>query len=156
MDEEPARATDPARHILVLQGPNMNRLGQRKPELYGRTTLSDVGAALEQRAEEHECTVAQFQSNHEGELIDWLYDHMDDADGVICNPAGLTNYGLSLRDALAESGLPIAIVHVTNLLSRERWRRDDRFAEVATIYVAGMGWRGYLHVLDALLEFLDE
>lgn len=138
------------RHVLVMQGPNMNRLGKRKPEIYGRTTLTEVEADVAQRAQELGLTVDQFQANSEGALIDWLQERQEDADAIICNPAGLTNYGLAFRDALAESGLPVAIVHVTNLLAREQWRRDDVFADMATMFIAGMGWRGYRYALQAL------
>lgn len=138
-------------HVLVLQGPNMNRLGKRRPELYGRITLGDVEEALERRAGELGGRISHFQSNHEGGLIDWLYEHSEDSTAIVCNPAGLTNYGLSLRDALAETELPLAIVHMTNVHAREHWRRDDVFAEIASVYIAGAGWRGYLHALEALV-----
>lgn len=138
------------KHVLVMQGPNMNRLGRRKPEIYGRTTLAEVEADVAQRAERRGLTVEQFQSNSEGALIDWLQERQDAADAVVCNPAGLTNYGLAFRDALAESDIPVAIVHVTNLLAREEWRRNDVFADMATIWIAGMGWRGYGYALAAL------
>lgn len=141
-------------NFLVLQGPNLNRLGQRSPELYGTATLADVDADLQREADRLGCSVEQFQSNSEGILIDWLYANVGGAAGVLCNPAGLTNYGLSLRDALAECGVPVAIVHLSNVHARETWRRNDVFAEIASIYVAGMGWIGYRHALGAMHERL--
>ena len=138
--------------FAVLQGPNMNRLGLRKPEIYGTATLEDVRNDLEKQAVDLECKLRHFQSNHEGGLIDWLQKQLGSIDGIICNPAGLTNYGLSLRDALSDADIPVAIVHLSNVHAREEWRRNDIFAEIATIYVAGMGWFGYRHALQGLKE----
>lgn len=138
------------KHVLLIQGPNMNRLGMRKPEIYGRHTLADVTKDVRDKGSARQITVEDFQSNSEGALIDWVQERQEKADAIICNPAGLTNYGLAFRDALAETGLPIAIVHVTNLLAREEWRRNDVFADIAKIFVAGMGWRGYGCALEAL------
>jgi 3-dehydroquinate dehydratase II len=138
--------------ILVLQGPNLNRLGKRDPHLYGHQTLAEVQAALDRRATELGTSVEHVQSNHEGALIDWLQERQETASGLICNPAGLTNYGLSLRDALHESHLPLAIVHITNLYARESWRRHDVFAEIASVHITGAGWKGYLHALEAIHE----
>jgi 3-dehydroquinate dehydratase-2 len=136
--------------IVVLQGPNLNRLGLRKPEIYGTRTLADVQAEMDVKAGELGCNLIHFQSNSEGALIDRLQDLQDESDAIICNPAGLTNYGLSLRDALAETERDLAITHLTNIHAREEWRRHDVFAEVADIYLAGLGWRVYLFAIDAL------
>jgi 3-dehydroquinate dehydratase-2 len=136
--------------ILVLQGPNLNRLGLRKPEIYGTHTLPEIQDAMDRRAKNLGCRLEHFQSNTEGVLIDWLQEHQDSADAIICNPAGLTNYGLSLRDALAETERDVAITHLSNIHRREEWRRHDVFAEVADIYLAGLGWRVYLFALEAL------
>lgn len=138
--------------IAVLQGPNLNRLGVRKPEVYGTTTLADIVADLDVLAAEIDVELVHFQSNHEGAMIDWLQSLDGEIDGVVCNPAGLTNYGLSLRDALNECGVPLAIIHLSNVHAREEWRRHDIFAEIATVYFAGAGWRGYRHALQALLS----
>lgn len=138
--------------FAVLQGPNLNRLGIRKPEIYGTATLEDIRNELDGRAREIDCTLLHFQSNHEGALIDWLQGHIGSIDGIICNPAGLTNYGLSLKDALNEAEVPLAIIHLSNVHAREEWRRNDIFAEIASIYVAGMGWAGYRCALEGLKE----
>ena len=92
------------------------------------------------------------QSNSEGALIDWLQERQDEADAIICNPAGITNYGLSLRDALAEAERDVAITHLSNIHRREEWRRHDVFAEVADSYLAGLGWRVYLFAIEALYQ----
>jgi 3-dehydroquinate dehydratase-2 len=138
--------------IAVLQGPNLNRLGVRKPEVYGTVTLPDIVADLDVLAAEIGVYLVHFQSNHEGAMIDWLQSVEGEIDGVVCNPAGLTNYGLSLRDALNECGVPVAIIHLSNVHAREEWRRHDVFAEIATVYFAGAGWFGYRHALQALLS----
>jgi 3-dehydroquinate dehydratase-2 len=137
-------------HFLALQGPNLNRLGTRKPERYGRRTLAEIQADMDLRARELGATLAHVQSNSEGALIDWLQERQDGCDAIICNPAGLTNYGLSLRDALVETERDLAIVHLSNVHAREQWRRNDVFAEVTNLYIAGLGWRGYVAAVDAL------
>lgn len=142
--------------IAVLQGPNLNRLGTRKPEVYGTVTLPDIVADLDTLAAGIGIELVHFHSNHEGEMIDWLQSIEGTINGVVCNPAGLTNYGLSLRDALNECGVPVAIIHLSNVHAREQWRRHDVFAEIATVYLAGAGWRGYRHVLQALLAKIGD
>jgi 3-dehydroquinate dehydratase II len=116
----------------------------------GRAMLLEIQDAMDGRAEELGCRLEHFQSNSEGVLIDWLQERQEEADAIICNPAGLTNYGLSLRDALAEAERDLAITHLSNIHRREEWRRHDVFAEVADIYLAGLGWRAYLFAIDAL------
>jgi 3-dehydroquinate dehydratase II len=138
--------------IVVLQGPNLTRLGIRRPEIYGTRTLAEIQEAMDRRAEELGCALEHFQSNTEGVLIDWLQERQDEADAIICNPAGLTNYGLSLRDALAESERDLAIVHLSNVHAREWWRRHDVYAEITNLYIAGLGWRGYVVAIEALHE----
>ena len=139
-------------YIAVLQGPNLTRLGRRKPEIYGRRTLGEIQDEMDKRAAELGVRLEHFQSNSEGALIDWLQERQDDVDALICNPAGLTNYGLSLRDALTESEKDLAIVHLSNVHAREEWRRHDVFAEVTNLYIVGLGWRGYVIAVEALYE----
>jgi 3-dehydroquinate dehydratase II len=136
--------------IAVLQGPNLNMLGQRKPEIYGKQTLAEIQAQMDKRAEELGVRLQHFQSNSEGALIDWLQERHEEVGAIVCNPAGLTNYGLSLRDALDETEKDLAIVHISNLHAREQWRRHDVFAEIASVHIARLGWRGYLVSLDTL------
>jgi 3-dehydroquinate dehydratase-2 len=138
--------------IVVLQGPNLTQLGVRRPEIYGKRTLAEIQESMDKKAEELGCSLEHFQSNSEGALIDWLQERQDESDAIICNPAGLTNYGLSLRDALAETERDLAIVHLSNVHAREQWRRHDVYAEVTNLYIAGLGWRGYVVAIDALHE----
>lgn len=134
----------------------MNRQGYRKPEVYGTTTLEDIQQDLDSFAAGFGWELIHFQSNSEGQLIDWVQEIEGTVDGVLCNPAGLLTYGMSLRDALAECGVPLGVVHISNLHAREQWRRHDVFAEIATIHFAGAGWRGYRHALAALVEKIEE
>jgi 3-dehydroquinate dehydratase-2 len=136
--------------IIVLQGPNMNRLGYRKPELYGKKKLVDVQREMDQQAEPLGIRLVHFQSNHEGALIDFLQEHQDDADAIICNSAGLTSNGYGLRDALNETEKDLAMVHLSNIHAREQWRRHDVFAEIANLYLAGFGTRVYATALSVL------
>lgn len=147
-------------HVGVLNGPNLNRLGVRQPERYGRHTLPDIVADLETTAARLDITVSQFQSNHEGALVDWLHEHQDGLDALIVNPAGLTLYGRPLHDALSDTGLPVAVVHITQLYRHYGMDSQDLFREMAFVYVAGLGWRGYSVVLEHLhtryVESLEE
>ena len=142
--------------ILVVNGPNLNRLGKRDPTQYGTQTLADVEAAVAARASELRVDVSFFQSNHEGAIIDFLQAESDSADGIIINPGALTHYGLSLRDALADTTLPIIEVHLSNIHAREKFRSVSVIASIARGQIAGQGWKGYISALDLLVDSLKE
>ncbi len=127
-------------------------LGKRQPEIYGATTLAEIDAMLQTRAEEAGVALQTFQSNHEGALIDFLQAEGWDANGIIINPGALTHYGLSLRDALAALSAPIIEVHLSNVYKREAFRHTSVVAPIATGQIAGLGWRGYLLALEWLLS----
>jgi 3-dehydroquinate dehydratase II len=137
--------------ILVVHGPNLNMLGRREPEVYGRTTLAEIDAMLHERAQAAEVQLHIVQSNHEGVLIDFLQAEGWDADGIIINPGALTHYGLALRDALASLKAAIVEVHLSNVYKREAFRHTSVVAPIATGQIAGLGWRGYLLALEWLL-----
>lgn len=141
--------------IAVLHGPNLNMLGRRQPEIYGRTTLAEIDAALRARADQAGLRLVCFQSNHEGALVDFLHGEGWEAAGIIINPGALTHYGLSLRDALAALSAPIVEVHLSNVYKREPFRHSSLVAPVATGQIAGLGWRGYLLALEWLLETIQ-
>jgi 3-dehydroquinate dehydratase II len=132
--------------VLVLQGPNLNLLGFREPEIYGHDTLDDVHAEIAARATELGLEVAFFQSNHEGALIDRLHDR--DFDAVIVNPGGLTHTSVSLRDALVGVSRPFWEVHLSDPSTREPFRHVNFVRDVAAGSVVGQGKRGYLVALD--------
>ena len=138
--------------ILLVNGPNLNLLGQREPEVYGRLTLKQIEARVAERAKALGAEVRAFQSNHEGAIIDFLQQESPKADGIIINAGALTHYGLALRDALAAVGTPAIEVHISNIHGRDWFRRRSVTAEVCRGVIAGLGWYGYVAALDALVE----
>ena len=142
--------------ILIINGPNLNRLGQREPQVYGNKTLSDIGSLLEKEAKSLGTELGFFQSNSEGTLVDFIQKESPQAGGIIINPGALTHYGLSLRDALADAQLPIIEVHLSNIYSREEFRHHSVVAPIATGQISGLGWRGYVAGLRAMVELLKE
>ncbi|MEO8955838.1 MAG: type II 3-dehydroquinate dehydratase [Ktedonobacteraceae bacterium] len=142
--------------IVVINGPNLNTLGTREPAIYGTVTLAQIYEKLQTRGAALGATVQCFQSNHEGVLIDYLQEHGGSTDGFIVNPGALSHYSLSLRDALAALQAPIIEVHLSNIYARESFRHHSVIAAVCRGHIAGLGWRGYLLALDALVEMLHE
>ncbi len=140
--------------ILVLHGPNLNQLGKREPEVYGRTTLSEIQATLSELGESLGASVESFQSNHEGALIDRIHSAMGEVDGILINPGGLTHTSVSLRDALVGSEIPFVEVHLSNVHAREEFRRRSLIADVAVGQVSGLGAIGYELGLRGLLARL--
>lgn len=136
--------------IVVLNGPNLNRLGKRQPEIYGSTTLADVEAMVADRAAQLGLEVEFFQSNHEGALIDRVHAAADAKAGVIINPGGFTHTSVALRDALAEiaDGAGFVEVHISNVHAREEFRHFSYLSPIARGVIAGLGTFGYLVALE--------
>jgi 3-dehydroquinate dehydratase-2 len=140
--------------ILVINGPNLNMLGKRDKAVYGEKTLAEVDSMLRKQGEDLAVEVMAFQSNSEGALIDFIQEQSDSANGIIINPGALTHYGLSLRDALADTKLPIIEVHLSNIYAREEWRAKSVIAPIAKGQISGLGWRGYIAALQILASEL--
>ena len=141
--------------ILVLHGPNLNALGTREPDVYGRATLEDIDRRLRQLAPELGCEVESLQSNHEGVLIDALYSARERSDGALLNPAGLTHTSVSLRDAVLAAGIPVVEVHLSNPASREPFRHASHVSGAVLGVVQGFGPDSYLLGLRALAARLS-
>lgn len=141
-------------HLLILNGPNLNLLGSREPEIYGHAGLADVEDSLGAWAAGEGVSFEMRQSNHEGDLIDWLHEARENADGVILNPGGLTHTSVALADAVAACGLPTIEVHVSNIHAREPFRARSHVARVALGSIAGLGVAGYVLAARALVEYL--
>jgi 3-dehydroquinate dehydratase-2 len=142
--------------ILVLHGPNLDLLGRREPHIYGRTTLAEIDSRLRDLAAELGVDVETFQSNHEGALLDHLHARIDTVDGCILNPAALTQYGVGLHDCIKAMPFPVIEVHLSNIQSREAWRRHSVVGEAARASVMGLGWRSYTAAFRALVELLAD
>ena len=140
------------KRILVLHGPNLNLLGTRQPEVYGSMALADVNAAIERHIDALDVELRTSQSNHEGELIDWLHDSRGWADGVILNAGAYTHTSVALRDAIVAIELPVIEVHLSNVHGREAFRHKSLLAGVCLGQIAGFGWHSYVLAIDALLR----
>ena len=135
---------------LVVNGPNLNMLGQRDPAHYGTITLPEIEEEIRNRAIELGIGVEFFQANGEGELIDYLQKNAPESQGVIINPGGYTHYSLAIRDSLENFQIPIIEVHISNIFGREEFRRHSVTAEMAHGVIAGLGWKGYIIALEYL------
>jgi len=139
-------------NILLLNGPNLNLLGEREPEIYGKTTLPEVEQMVQARARELGHAVRAFQSNHEGALIDELHQARRWANGVIFNPGAFTHYSYALRDAIASTRLRVVELHISDITKREEFRRVSVIEEVCAHRIVGKGIAGYLEALEWLVR----
>ena len=138
--------------ILVINGPNLNTLGEREPQVYGTATLDNVERSLSEHATRLGVAVEFFQSNSEGAIIDHIQQRLATASGIIINPGGLTHTSVSLRDCLAGISVPVVEVHISNIYAREEFRQHSLLAPVVRGQIAGLGPHGYRLALDYLLS----
>ncbi len=142
--------------ILVLNGPNLQLLGTREPTVYGRETLGDIEKRVESKAQSLGVEVSFRQSNHEGELVDWIGQAPGHFHGIVINPAAYTHTSVALRDAIAASGLPAVEVHLSNVYQREEFRHRSMTAPVCIGQLCGFGPKGYELALEALIGYLEK
>lgn len=143
------------KQILLLHGPNLNLLGAREPDVYGRVDLAEINHRMAEEGARLGLEVRCEQSNHEGALIDHLHDARNWAQGVIFNPAGYTHTSVALRDAVAAIALPVIEVHLSNTQAREEFRHRSLIAPVCVGTIAGFGWRSYIVALHAMAGILE-
>ena len=141
--------------ILVLNGPNLNLLGVREPQTYGRETLADIEEACLERAANLDLAVDFRQSNHEGQLIEWIQEARENADGIIINAGAYSHTSIAILDALRACELPIVEVHLSNIFAREPYRHHSHVSAVARAVICGLGGQGYQLALDAIAYLLE-
>lgn len=139
--------------IVVLHGPNLNLLGTREPEVYGHMTLGDINIKLVAQANDQSVAIEILQTNHEGELVDFIQTHRT-CDGFLINPAALTHTSVALRDALLAVNKPVVEVHLSNIFAREEFRKTSLISDIAKGVITGFGSNSYTLGLDALIELL--
>ena len=139
-------------NILVINGPNLNLLGIREPDVYGSETLSDIENWLNEQPESNGHIIFWFQSNHEGDLIDRIHEAMGNSDGIIINPGAFTHYSYALRDAISSVNIPTVEVHLSDIERREEFRKLSVITDVCIKRVSGFGKKSYLIGLQALLD----
>lgn len=148
----PTMAINKNIRVFVINGPNLNLLGIRAPEIYGTETLADVEAKLHTQAKSLGSVLYAFQSNHEGQLIDWIHAARTEADGIIINAGGYTHTSIALRDAIEAVGLPTFEVHISDIHAREDYRKKSYISEVAVKMICGQGTKGYSLALSELVD----
>jgi 3-dehydroquinate dehydratase-2 len=142
--------------ILVLTGPNLNLLGTREPAIYGTQTLGDIEEMCADRAETLGLSLDFRQSNHEGELVDWIQLARDTCSGIVINGAAYSHTSIAIHDALKLTGLPVIEVHLSNIYKREEFRHHSYISSVAEGVICGLGAHGYLLAIEALARLLDK
>lgn len=140
--------------IAVVNGPVLNLLGRREPSIYGEIDLKGLEKRIEDRATDLGVRVEFFQSNHEGEILDYLQSAPGKVSGIILNPGGLTHTSVSLRDSLLAVDIPFIEVHLSNLFDRENFRAKSLTSDISAGFISGLGWFGYILALEGIVEFL--
>ena len=141
-------------NILVINGPNLNLLGFRESDIYGHETLSDIEKWLNEQPESAGYTIIWFQSNHEGNIIDRIHEAMGNTDGIIINPGAFTHYSYALRDAIASANIPTVETHLSDIYSREEFRKVSVIKDVCIYQISGLGKQGYLEALRTIANYI--
>ena len=142
-----------AKKILLLNGPNLNLLGAREPEVYGKDTLQDIEVAAQKQAADAGVSLLSFQSNHEGALIDRIHAaKAEGVDAIVINPGGLTHTSVALRDALSGVAIPVVEVHISNIHRREAFRQHSYLSDIAVGVICGVGVAGYRYAIDFAIK----
>ena len=138
--------------IYILNGPNLNLLGEREPEIYGSESIDDIQKLIEQYAKSKNTEIIFKQTNHEGELIEMIHDARKKSDGLIINPAGYTHTSVAIYDALLSLNIPIIEVHISNIYKREKFRHSSYVSMAANSVISGFGVDGYIYALESMLK----
>ena len=142
-------------NILLINGPNLNLLGTREPEIYGNKTLNDIEKDLTKVAEKKKINLECFQSNHEGEIVDKIQDSVKSINGILINAGAFTHTSISIRDALIGSEIPFVELHISNIFSREEFRKESFLTDKAIGIISGFGITSYFLALEGIVEFLS-
>lgn len=143
-------------NILLINGPNLNLLGNREPELYGSKSLSDIEKELTMLADQNGYALLSFQSNSESEIVDWIHENANDADFLVINPGAFTHTSISIRDAILGTDISFIEIHISNIFSREEFRKESYFSDIAEGVISGLGFKGYELALTAAIEMLKK
>jgi 3-dehydroquinate dehydratase-2 len=142
--------------VLLIHGPNLNLLGQREPEVYGKVTIEEINKDVTKTAEDEGITIKIMQSNHEGEIVDIIGKAKDTYEGIIINPAAYTHTSVAIRDAISAAGIPAIEVHLSNIYSREEFRHTSLIAPVALGQISGFGKYSYILAVKAIAKTLNK
>ena len=143
-------------NILLINGPNLNLLGSREPEIYGSKNLNDIEKELTIIADEMGHKLLSFQSNSESEIVEWIHDNADKAKFLIINPGAFTHTSISIRDAILGTNISFIEIHISNIFSREEFRKESYFSDIAEGVISGLGYTGYELALRAAIEMVKK
>ena len=143
-------------NILLLNGPNLNLLGQREPDIYGNKNLSQIESELKDIVLNHGSSLEAFQSNSESDLVNIIQDKSENTDFIIINPGGYTHTSVAIRDAILAVAIPFIEIHISNIHSREEFRKESYFSDIAVGTISGLGFKGYELAVLAAIDFLNK
>jgi len=143
-------------NLLLINGPNLNLLGSREPEIYGSKSLSDIDKELSIIADQNGYELLSFQSNSESEIVDWIHENANNAEFLVINPGAFTHTSISIRDAILGTDISFIEIHISNIFSREEFRKESYFSDIAEGVISGLGFKGYELALIAAIEMLKK